>query len=617
MSNNKKNTVQSIRESQRTYLNRDFDSFRSSLSSYGKAFFSEKNADFGPNGFAGMMIELAAYVGDTLSYYMDHQFQELDLSEAGEPSNVERLIRNTGMKITGASPATVLVDFYIEVPAILERRKYVPKSTLLPVIKEGTTVSSGGGIIFTLYETLDFSRKSSMGNIIATYVTMKSDSSGNPTSFSVKMSGMCISSTTQKEQFVIPNRFEPFRKIMLSNANVTEIIDIIDSEGNEYYEVESLTQDTVFKRVDNLAYDSESVAENIELLPAPRRFITSTSIKSKKTQIQFGGGNAKSTDNDLMPDPSELSIPFYGKRTSVSNFAIDPNRLLNTITLGISPQGTTISVRYRAGGGIKHNVSAGSIRNVNNLKVKFGSNISAPSVSSIRSSLEVDNQKAAAGGENAPTLNEMRSIALSYRNSQSRIVTKDDLVARIYTMPNKFGRVFRVGIRANNNNPLASVISILSRDSDGKLTISSDSLKQNLATYINESRLISDAIDIVDGAVINIAVAYGVTVSGNCNPETVIQKINTSIYSYMNIENFQIEQPIITSDIVNIILNTQDVVSIVNLKFTNRYGVIGDNVYSGISYPIDQNTSRGMIISPPGSIFELKYPNEDIVGTIR
>jgi len=614
MSNNKKNTVRSIREAQRSYLNRDFDSFRASLAAYGRTFFSDKNADFGPNGFAGMMIELAAFVGDSLSYYMDHQFQELDLTEAVEPGNVERLIRNTGIKVTGASPATVRVDFYIEVPAELTAGGlYQPAKNLLPVIKEGTTVSSGGGVVFTLYEELDFS-KTTNGSLAASFVTMKSDTAGNPTTFSVKLSGMCISSTTQKEQFVIPNRFESFRQLTLSNANVTEIVEVVDSEGNEYYEVESLTQDTVFKRVDNLAYDADSVGENIELIPAPRRFITSTSITSKKTQIQFGGGSALSTDNDLMPDPSDLSVPFYGKR---STFAIDPNRLMNTLTLGISPQNTTITVRYRSGGGIKHNVSAGSIRNINNLKTKFGTSVSASDISSIRSSVEVNNEIAAAGGENPPTLNEMRAIAIAYRNSQSRVVTKEDLIARIYTMPTKFGRVFRVGIRSNPNNPLASVVAILSRDSDGKLSVSPDSLKKNLETFINESRLISDAIDIVDAPVINVGINYGVTVSGNCNPETVVQKINNSISTYMRVENFQIEQPIIKSDIVNIILNTQDVVSLVDLAFVNKTGFSGDNIYSEVSWPLKANTNRGMIIAPPGGIFEVKYPKDDIVGTVR
>lgn len=617
MPNNKKNTINSIRQTQRSYLNRDFDSFRSTLTQYGKVFFSDKITDFDQTGLAGMLIEMGAYVGDVMSYYIDHQFQELDISEASEPINIERMVRNSGVKIGGASPSTAIIDFYMEVPSVQSGNEYLPDTSILPVIKEGTVLVSGGGIQFTLVDDLDMGKTYASGELYASYTVMKSDSSGTPTSFSLKRSALCVSSSTYNEQFTISNTFKSFRTITLSNANVSEIVSVVDVEGNEYYEVDALTQDTVFKRVINLSGDSELVPENLELIPAPRRFITQTSNITKKTTLRFGGGSAESTDNDLMPDPSELSLPLYGKRTTISNFTIDPNRLLNTTTLGISPQGTTLTVSYRYGGGISHNVSAGSIRNVLSLSTKFPLAASASQISSIRSSLEVNNPDAASGGEAAPSLNELRSIALSYRNSQSRIVTKQDLIARIYLMPNKFGRVFRVGVRANPNNPLSSVLSIISRDQSGKLIVSPDMLKENLKVFLNESRLISDAIDIVDTQVINLGLLYGITVSGNASTDTVIQTVNNSLKDYFQIENFQIEQPIMISDVVNIILNTPDVVSLVDLSFSNIFQSTGDLDYSSISFSVNANTDRGMIMCPEGSIFEIRYPDDDIKGSAR
>jgi len=610
-----KNKIKSIRDSQRSYLNRDFDSFRSSLTQYSRTFFSDKISDFSENGFAGMLIELTSYVGDVMSYYMDHQFQELSLDEASETSNIERLIRNAGVKIVGASPAIVEVEFYMEIPAKEVDGTYVPDPTYMPIIRAGTTVSSGGGITFTLADDIDMGKKRASGELYASYVTMKSNSGGDPTSFSIMRSGTCISSANRTETFAISNSFVPFRTVSLGMTDITEIISVIDSDGNEWYEVEALTRDTVYRRVINTMPDRDSVAEELEVIPAPRRFVASTSSNSRKTTLRFGGGSALSTDDDVLPDPSELSLPLYGKRTTITNFTIDPNKLLSTTTLGVAPQNTVLTVRYRYGGGVSHNVSEGSIRTVRSLITKFNSAVSASYISSIRASLEVINRDTAKGGERAPTINEMRTIANLSRNSQNRMVTKDDLIARIYTMPSKFGRVFRVGIRSNPHNPLAAVISIISRDKDEKLVISSDTLKSNLKTYLNESRLISDAIDIVDAAVLNVGLNYSIAASMTANTDTVIQKINTQLKNYFEIENFQIGTPIITTDIVNLIINTPDVQSLVSLSFYNISGTYEDRVYSNTSESIDSLTNKGIINCPPGSIFEFRFPEDDIIGT--
>lgn len=616
MSNNKKNSLKSVRRNQRSYLNRDFESFRAQLVDYGRAFFPDKVSDFSPTGFAGMFVEMAAHVGDTMSYYLDHQFKELDLQTAIEPKNVERMIRSSGVKITGASPATVEVDFYFKVAASTSNSNE-PNDTLLPVVQIGTIAQSSSGISFSLVDDIDFSERDDHGNLIATCVVMQSSNSGVPQFYSVMRSGICVSSVTKEESFNIPNSFTPFRTITLSSPNVSEIISIRDREGNEYYEVESLTQDTVYKRVINTSADNSEVPENIELIPAPHRFISNASQITKKTTVRFGGGSAKSTDDDIMPDPAELSIPIYGKRTTVTSFAIDPNKLLLTSTLGVSPKDTTIKIKYRSGGGISHNVSAGSIRTVSVLVAKFQETVNAGDIATIRGSVETNNINDASGGEVAPTLDELRGIARSYRNSQNRIVTKQDLIARIYTMPSKFGRVYRLGISSNPDNPLVSVVSILSRNRLGKLTISPDSLKENLRKYLNEYRLISDAVDIVSGKIINISIDYGITSEGTSNIRTVIQAVNKNLKQYFKIENFQIGQPIFTTDIINIIINTPGVVSLVDMNIGNRTLVYNGREYSESSISIEANTHRGIISSDAGSIFEVRYPDDDITGYAR
>jgi len=617
MSSNKKNQVKSMRANQRSYLNKDFSAFRAELTQYGQTYFSDKITDFSESGLAGMFIEMSAYIGDVMSYYLDHQFNELNILTAVESDNIEKLVRSSGVKIKGASPSVAKVDFYLEIPAAVRENEYVPDVTKMPTISAGTLLSATTGIKFELMDDLVFSKVDSQGKILATYTTMKSDSDGNPSTFSVKMTGICMSGITSSQSFNIPDTFSPFRSITLNNSNVSDIVSVTDTDGHEYYEVSALTQDTVFKRVINSLSDSNLVSENLEMIPAPRRFVTSTSRSSGLTSLRFGGGDARSTDDDIMPDPSDIAIPLYGKKSSISRFTLDPNKLLQTRTLGIAPRNTTLIIRYRAGGGLSHNVGAKSITAVSNLITKFSSATPSSSISSVRTSLEVSNASAASGGEAAMTLNELKATALAYKNSQSRIVTKEDLIARIYSMPSNFGRVFRVGVRDNPSNPLASVVAIISRNSGGSLIVSPDSLKENLKTYINQYRLISDALDIVDAKVLNIRVEYGVVINSSSNNNLAIQSINRSIQEYLSIDNFQIDQPIVTSDLINIIINAPGVVSIVDFKISNLTGRIKDRVYSNENFSVASSTDRGLIIPPKGSIFELKYPNDDIVGVAR
>ncbi|MAG25250.1 hypothetical protein CMI47_06690 [Candidatus Pacearchaeota archaeon] len=604
-----------IQKKPRSYLNRDFNSFRSELLDYSRTHYSDKIQDFSEASMGGLFLDMAAYVGDVMSYYLDHQFNELDLETAVEDKNIEKLVRAAGVKISGAAPATVYVDFFIKSGFETTSQGRRPKTSDLPIIKVGTTVSSNTGVVFELGEDLDFSKKKADGRLIASYSIEKTDSSGLPTEYLLKLTGICKSGKTAEETFVIGDDYKQFRTIVLGSENITEIISVTDTERNEYYEVDSLTQDVVFKKVINTSDDSSLVSDNLELLPAPFRFISTASRQTGKTTIRFGSGDASTLDDDIIPDPSEVSLPLFGSKNTMKRFSIDPNALLKTRTLGVSPRGTKITVRYRAGGGLSHNVGSESIRSIKNLITKFSSGTPSSTISSVRASVFIINQAPAAGGESELTLGELKSVALAHRNSQSRIVTKQDLISRIYTMPANFGRVFRVGIRSNPNNPLSTIVAIVSRDASGSLIISPDTLKENVAEYLNEFRLISDAIDIVDARVLNVAVKYSIIVDSISNKELTIQKVNSELKRYLKIENFQIEQPLIISDLINIILNTPGVMSHVSVDIIGMSGNISNREYSNETFNIISNLKKGVLMVPPGSIIEVKYPDDDIIGS--
>lgn len=600
----------------RNYLAKDFQSFRNELYSHARLFFSDKIQDFTEPGLGGLLLDMAAYVGDSMSYYLDHQFNELNWSTAVENRNIKRHLRNAGVKARGANPSIAMIKIYFEIPATTINGSTVPNPNLLPSVLSSTTLVSNDGVPFSLLEDIDFAKKTSAGDYLYDAIVVETDEFSVPISFVVVRTGLAMSGTRKEEKFSIPNVSVPFRKLTLPDENVTSIVSIKDSDGNEYHEVEALSQDTVFKRTLNGTQDSDSVEYNLEVIPAPYRYISIYDYDTKLTSVQFGSGDAMTTDNDLLPDPSELALPLYGKKT-FARFAIDPNKLMQTQTLGISPRNTTLTVSYRSGGGLRHNVGQNMIRTVTKLFLKFSARASAADATSVRASIDVSNPLPAMDGDRAPTLENLRSQIPAARNSQSRIVTKSDLISRIYTLPNAFGRVYRVGIRPNPINSLASQIFIISRSKSGALTMSSDTLKKNLRTYLNEFRAVSDAYDILDARVINLGVNIDIVAHPESNKSQVAQKVISNLTSLLNMNNIQIDQPIPISDILNSVINSEGVISLVGLEATNITGIIEDRQYSGNSFNVSANTIQEMIVGPPGSIFEIKYPGKDLVVTVR
>lgn len=596
---------------QRKYLNKDFNSFKRDLYEYAKIHFPNQIKDMSEASLGGMFLELASYVGDVQSFYLDHQFHELDPQTAVETKNIEKHLRNSGVEIIGASPAVVSVSVTMEVPADTNQSPPVPLKSALPIVESGTVFPANNGVFFELVEDLDFSEVKD-GNLIASVKIGMKDSNNNPTTFILSRNGIAISGTRQVESFSV-GEFEAFKKFSLSKENITEIISVQDSQGNAYHEVEFLTQDTVYKSMINKNDDGELVKENLAILPAPYRFIKRVDLNTRLTSLIFGGGGAETLDNDIVPDPSAFAVPLYGKKT-FSRFTLNPGNLLQTTTLGVLTPNTTITVEYRFGGGLKHNVSAGSIRGVGTLKIVFPHGPSNIVASHVRKSIDATNINEARGGDDAPDIDELKLKIPAMRASQGRIVNKEDLLARIYTMPSNFGRVYRASVRSNPNNPLATQLFIVSRNNQGQLSVSPDSLKKNLQTYLNSFRMISDAIDILDAQVINIKIEFSVVVDPLKNKKVVLQNVVSRLKTYFDQKHFEIDQPIIMSDLQNIIYNNNGIISVDRVTIKNLSNIVNGREYSGAQFDIQSNTTKGIIIGPPGSIFELKYKNYDIEG---
>jgi hypothetical protein len=608
----KRDDIKAVR--QRKYLAKDFDALRANLLEYARAYYPDRIRDFSDSSMGGLFLDFAAYVGDNMSFYLDHQFGELDPNTAVEASNIQRALNAAGVPIVGASPALVPVTVYIEVPSYTRDNVQQPLPDALPLIKANSSFTANNGTVFILLEDIDFTAtKISDGTLLASYKPGKKSSTGATLTWIMAQSGLCISGNEFTDSIVIPQTFTPFNKITLANPDVSDIVTVTDLLGNIYYQVEALTHDVVYQNVINTASDNDLVPQTIKLIPAPYRYITNTDLTSRRTTLTFGGGNAETLQDDIIPDPSSFAINFPYKKT-FSRLPVNPQQLLSTTTLGVAAAGTTYSITYRYGGGLSHNVPVNQVQTPRTINMVFPGNPTPQVAGLVKNSMECNNLIQAAGGEDAPSADDLKALIPSVKNQQERIVTREDLIARVYTIPSNFGRVFRAAVRNNPNNPLSTQLYIVSRDVNSRLITSPDTLKRNLIKYLNPYRMISDAIDILDARIVDVQFNFDVLIDPALNRTIVLQNILTKLQTYFDIKNFHIDQPIVISDLSNLIFQVPGIISINQILFTNVTGIVNNLSYSNVTHDIAAATKLGLIFPPTGGIFEVRYPDVDIIG---
>lgn len=611
--NDKNAALKSVR--QRNYLARDFDGFRTVLLEYARQYYPDRIQDFSESSLGGLFLDMAAYVGDNLSFYLDHLYGELNSDTVVETINIERTLRNSGVLITGASSAIVPIDFYVEIP-VLNDGTLRPDPSLIPTIKAETTILSDSGVEFTLMNDVVFWRSNpDTGALeVASDVEVVNGRrlAGTIVSKILKKRGQCMSGNQTTETFTVGD-FTPFKRITLAQSNVTQIVNVYDGLGNVYYEVENLTHDVVYRNTLNPTTSESLVKETLKVIPAPYRFMTEVSLTNRTSTLVFGGGSADSLNDDIIPDPSEfaLSLPYT---KTFSKIRVNPQKMLQTSTLGVIGTNTTITVTYRYGGGLSHNVPANTIKSISRLITEFPNNPSPGSQAQVRNTIDATNPQPASGGEDPPTPEELLALIPAVKNSQERIVTKEDLLARVYTMPSNFGRVFRASISRNPSNPLASRLYIISRNPDGQLVTSPDDLKINLKRYLSSYRMVSDAIDVVDAAIINLELYFSIIADPSLNKSILLQSIIRDLKKQFQITNLHIGQPLVLTDVVSTILSKTGVISVDKIEFRNLTGTVKNLSYSPIAFDTKLNTKNQILYPPDGAIFEIKYPDINIVG---
>jgi hypothetical protein len=610
------------------YINKDFTELRASLVNYARTYFPTTYNDFSPSSPGMMFMEMAAYVGDVMSFYLDNQIQETYLQYARQTNNLYELAYMFGYKPNVTQVATVDLSFYQQVPAISSGSTYIPDYSYALFVPANTTVSSTdpSNTTFIIEDPVDFSVSSS-GD--PTEVTVYQVSSGGTVVdyFLLRKIRKAISSTINTTTFTF-GAPQQFTTVEISSPNIVGILDIVDSDSNTWYEVDYLAQDTVFDSIKNTNVNDPNLSQYqgdtpylLQLKGVQRRF-TTRFLNNTTLQLQFGAGTSADTDEEILPNPDNvgLGLPFEKDKLTT---AFSPSNFIFTKTYGIAPSNTTLTVRYLTGGGVSANVPANTITSLNTGNIQFlNNNLNANTANTVFNSLVINNLAAADGGGDGDTTEEIRQNASANFATQLRNVTQDDYLVRALSIPAKYGVISKAYIEPTKaqsvqSGAAASILDlyVLSFDVNSKLRTASVALKQNLSTYLSQYRMVNDSINIKDAFIINIGVNFDIIVLPNYNSNEVLTRCILTMQDFFTIDKWQINEPIILRDLYVILDEVEGVQTVKNITISNKVGTaLG---YSEFAYDTLGATINNVVYpSLDPMIFEVKYPNTDIQGRV-
>jgi len=607
------------------YINRDFNELRASLIDYAKTYFPTTYNDFTPASPGIMFMEMAAYVGDVLSFYLDNQVQETYLQYARQTNNLYELAYMFGYKPNVTQVATTAIDFYQQLPAKLSGSTYIPDFDYSLFINQNAQVASvtNNSVSFLIEDPVDFSVSSS-GD--PTEITVFSLTGGNPNYFLLKKTRKAISSTINTTTFTF-SAPQQFSTVEINAPQIVGILDVTDTDTNEWYEVDYLGQEMVYNSIKNTNTNDPNLSQYsgdtpylLKLEKIQRRFVTRF-LDSGSLQLQFGSGTALDTDEEIIPNPNNVGIGLPFEKSKLTT-AYSPENFLFTKTYGIAPSQTTLTVRYLTGGGVASNVPSNELTNLTANIQFLNSNLNSVTAQTIFDSLAVTNPIAADGGGDGDTVEEIRQNSSANFASQLRNVTQDDYLVRTLSMPAKYGVISKAYIEPTKAQSLSagesqSVLDlyVLSYNVNQQLATASPALKQNVTTYLSQYRMVNDSVNIKDGFIINIGVNFDIIVLPEYNSNQVLADCIVALKDYFAIDKWQINQPIILR---NIYILLDKITGVQTVKSVNIINLAGVNIgYSPYAYDINAATVSNVVYpSLDPSIFEVKYPNQDIQGRV-
>ena len=610
-----------------TYLNKDFTSFRNSLIEYAKAYYPTSYNDFSTSSPGTMFIEMASYVGDVLSFYLDNQVQENFLEYAKQPNNLYTLAYMFGYRPKVTSAAIVNLDVYQQLPA--SGTNYAPDFNYAMVVSDGLQVKSNINTTNYFYtpNIVNFNLSSSVDPTdISVYTTVN----GNPNTYLLHKKTQAISGQVKTTNLIF-GAAQQFPIQTIRDTNIIEILNVVDSSGNIWYEVPYLAQNYILKAVQNTAQNCPQLYQQANQVPyiLQRQYVNNRFVSRFTTtstlELEFGAGIQ--AVSGTLPNPFNVGIGTVNG-LNLFNTAFDPTNFVVNNSYGVAPTNTTLTVTYLVGGGAAANVGVNQLTQIVASNLTFPNPTNPNLQNTIQNTLAVNNTTPAVGGGDGDTPDGVRLNTLAAFPSQMRAVTQQDYLGMVLGMPSKFGQVAKAYVTKDNaifaqyiagepgeNNPLATSIYLLTYNTDGTLTTPGTALVQNIQTYLEDYRMLTDTILLKPAYIINIQVSFNIITLPNYTPRAVLADCLIALQSYFGREKWQINQPIILSDIYSTLDQVAGVQTVQSVKITNIAGTSAG--YSQYSYDTSAATLNNVIYpSLDPSIFEVKYPNTDIQGRV-
>jgi hypothetical protein len=588
------------------YTSRDFDSIKADLIEYAKKYYPNTYRDFSDASFGSLMFDTVSYIGDILSFYLDYQVNESFLQSAVEYNNVLRLGNQMGFKYKQKTSASGTASFYIQIP--VSPVGTGPDLTYAPILRAGTQLNSESGAGYILTENVNFADPSN-----EVVVAQVDTTTGLPTFYAIKAFGSIISGRLFEEVIPVGN-YEPFLRVETSQPDVAEIFSVFDAEGHRYYEVEFLSQDTIYKEVANTTGNNQDVRALLKPFVVPRRFVVERTRNS--TFLRFGASSNFSAPRDQIADPSNVVLRQFGK-DYITEESFDPNKLTSTEKFGVAPSNTQLILNYRINDAISSNARIGSVNQLVDPIFDFTdiNSLDPAKVVAVRSSIDVENEEQIVGQVLDYTRDELKELIMGNFAAQNRAVTARDYESLVYQMPKKFGSVKRCKILRdpellrNNLN-----LYVVAEDTFGKLIEANTTIKENLKIWVTQNKMISDTIDIVDARIINLGISFTAIGDFETSKAVVLARATAKLVSYFN-RLPDIGEAFFITDVYNELKKVDGIVDVTDVKITTK---VGGN-YSDTSFNLKSSTSPDgrYIEMPKNVIWEIKFPNSDITGVIK
>jgi hypothetical protein len=610
-----------------TYLNKDFTTFKSSLTQYARAYFPTAYNDFSTASPGTMFIDMASYVGDVLSFYLDNQVQENFLEYAKQTNNLYTLAYMFGYRPKVTSAAIVNLDVFQQIPA--SGSNYEPDFNYAMVIGDGMQVKSNisNNAYFYTPNIVNFNLSSSVDpTIVSVYTTVN----GNPNTYLLQKTTKAISGQVKTVQLSFGGA-EQFPIRTIQDTNIIEILNVVDSNGNTWYEVPYLAQNYILKSTANTAQnypqlyqEANQVPYIVEKVPVPNRFVSRFTTKAT-LELEFGAGIQ--AVSGTLPNPFNVGIGTVNG-IDLLNTAFDPTNFVVNNSYGVAPANTTLTVTYLVGGGAGANVLSNQLTQVIATNIMFPNPTNPTVATNLEATVAVNNPVAAVGGGDGDSPDNIRFNTLAAFPSQMRAVTQQDYLGTVLGMPPKFGQVAKAYVTKDSavfreytvtqpgeNDPLATSIYLLTYAVDGTLTTPGPALIRNIQTYLEDYRMLTDTIYLKPAYIVNIGVTFDVVILPNYTSRAVLADCLVALKAFFSINNWQINQPIILSSLYTVLDQVKGVQTVQRVGISNIAGTTAG--YSAYSYDISSATLNGVIYpSLDPCIFEVKYPDTDIQGRV-